>query len=185
MSIKRKKTYAYFLVPIIGLGIFIFFYRNFSAEYDLKEAQAAQVIRAEKAAKIEKENQDRLAAVAAAKEDIAKRQAERDRRDAEEARKADFRRTQYQARDKALRESNDFRERAEKLQKDVDDVKDAIHKIQEDEAVLTREKQDVEEVTQKAEANRRALAAVLEKIDAADKAAKAAAEYAAAHKKSS
>src|SRR4051794_7993490 len=101
-----KKTYLYFVAPLVLLVIFFFgFYWNAHKNYEEREAAKVKEVRDAKVAKLEKEAKDREIAVKSALELQEKRRAEKKARDEKEARDKEEREKARQARDKAGRDA--------------------------------------------------------------------------------
>ena len=73
-----KKTYVYFLVPLIGLIAFGALYWNFSSEYEAREAAKKAAIRQERDEKLAKEAKDLELAIKDALASQERRKIEKD-----------------------------------------------------------------------------------------------------------
>ena len=102
-----KKTYVYFVAPLVLLVVFFFgFYWKAHENFEAKEQAIIKAARDAKMAKLEKEQQDRLKAVQSALELQEKRRAEKKAREEKEAREKEEREKARQARDKAGRDAD-------------------------------------------------------------------------------
>lgn len=176
----KKKSYVYFIAPLVGLVIFAGIYWQYASTYDAKLEAVAKKQRAEREEKIRKENESKKAAVEAAVVAQEKRKQEKAAKEAKDQKDKDDREKAVQARAKAREDGRKFTDQVARLKKEVDLNKKDIAKIEEDKKRSIDEQKFLAEYVKKAEANAQGLSAVLEKIDAADKAAEAAAKAAAA-----
>jgi colicin import membrane protein len=179
-----KKTYIYFLVPLLGVIAFAGVYWNFASEFEAKEAAAKAAERQRKEEKLAQEAKDREQAIKEALAAQERRKAERAAKEAKEKADQEARQLALEARDKASREKQKLTVQVERLQKDIKTEKDAIADIQEERKHAIDEQNFLKNYVQQAQANTKSLAEVLDKIAAAD-AARAAAEAAAAKAKNS
>jgi hypothetical protein len=176
-----KKSYVYFAIPLATLVIFFFaFYMG--AHRDFKNRADAKVKASEdaKQAKLKKEAQDREIAVKSAVELQEKRRKEKKERDEREALAKEEREKARQAREKAGRDSQKFKETVARLKKEIEVEKTQIAEVQVERKRVTEEQAFLRDYVKKAEANQRSLMGVIERIEAADRAAEAAAKAAAA-----
>jgi hypothetical protein len=182
-----KKTYVYFLVPIIGLIVFGCFYWNFSSSYDQHLADVANLANKAKQEKLELSNREKQKAYedAVAASDLRKKEKEaKEKRDAEQA---DAREQALDQRSKAQRDAFSLTQKIDRLAKDVAATKKEVAGIEEDKKQAKEEEAHLRVLVKLAQDNVKDLQAVLQKIkdadDAAVAAAKAAADAAAAAKK--
>lgn len=176
-----KKSYVYFVVPLVALIVFFFgFYWNAHKDFEAREQAKIDKVKAEKEAKLMKEAKDREIAVKSAIEMQEKRKKEKQERDAKEAREKEEREKARLAREKAARDADKFEANVKRLEKEIDVEKKAIVEVQADRKRTIEEQNFLKEYVKKAEANSRNLTGVLERIDAADKAIEAAAKAAEA-----
>lgn len=176
-----KKSYVYFIVPILALAVFFFgFYWNSHKDFEAREQAKITAARDAKQARLEKEAKDREKAVQAAIELQEKRRAEKKARDQREALAKEARETARQARDKAGRDADKLEAQVRRLQKDIDLEKKELLAVQAERKRHMDEEKFLREYVKKAEANATNLNGVLERIAAADKAAADAARAAAA-----
>jgi predicted RNase H-like nuclease (RuvC/YqgF family) len=177
---KKKKNLVYFVAPLAGLAVFAGIYMNYAGEYQAKIDNAAAKIRKDREEKIATENilkkkavEEALIAQAARKkakeEKEAKDLEERDRRERAQIAMAT-------ARDTANRKVAEVR----RLEKQVEDTKREIAKMEQEKKSYVDEQVFIKQYVQKAEANHNQLKAVLQKIEAADRAYEEAARAAAA-----
>ena len=175
-----KKSYVYFVAPIALLIIFFFgFYWNAHKNYEAREAAVVKAERDKKQQKLEKEAKDREAAVKAALELQDKRRAEKKAKDEKEAREKEDREKARLARDKAGRDADKLEQQVKRLQKEIEAEKKEFAEVQNDRKRTVDELAFLKEYVSKAEANAKGMTSVLERIDAADKAAAEAAKAAA------
>ncbi len=179
-----KKTYVYFLVPIVGLIVFSAIYWNFSTGYEAALARKAQIVREEKVQKLREEERNRKKAIDDAIAAQQRRKAEKAAKDAKDRADADYRQSLYDARNKANRDQAKVSQQVERLQRDVKAEKDAIAKLEDSRKNAVEEQKFLKIYVQQAEANTRSLTEVLDKITAAD-AARATAEAQAAKARNS
>ena len=174
-----KKTYVYFLVPLLGLIIFGAVYWNFNAGYEAKEAAKKAAVEQTKRAKLEKEAKDREIAIKDALAAQEKRKQEKAAKEAKDKADRDARQAALEARDKANRDQARLETQMHRLEADVKTEQDAIAKLQADKEEAVKQYNFLKDYVKQAQANTKQLYQVVEKIAAAD-AAKAAADAAAA-----
>lgn len=179
-----KKSYIYFLVPLIGLIAFGAVYWNFSQGYEAKIAEKARLVRVAKEEKLKAEAQNREKAIKDAIAAQDRRKAEKAEKEAKEKADQEARQLALEARDKANRDQLKLAQQIERLEKDIKVEKEAIAKLEEDRKRAADEEQFLKTYVKQAEANTKSLTEVLDKINAAD-AARAAAEALAAKSKNS
>ena len=179
-----KKKYIYFAPPLVALVLFIAYYLHFRTGYDLEQEQVAVAAQRAKEETVRAQNEQRKKAVDEALASQEKHKADKAARDAFLAKRQEERQAALDAREKSLSDLIKFRDKAEKLRKDVATVKEEITKIQQDEELLKAQVVFFQAYVQKAEVNDKGLTAVLEKIQKADDARAAAIKAAAAAKKS-
>lgn len=180
-----KKSYLYFLVPLVLTAIFAVYYWQYAAGYDARLAAIEQKHKEENQQKLDAEAKAREKAIKDAVALAEKRKAEKKAKEELEAKEAAARELAIQERNKAQQDSRKYADQVKRLQKDVQDNKDEISKIQDDKKQLVEEQGFLRDYVKQAEVNVQSLQGVLEKIDAADKARAAAEAAAAAAKKSS
>lgn len=179
-----KKSYVYFLVPLVGLIAFGAVYWNFNSKDEAREAAKRAAIRKAKDDKLAEEARNREQAI---KDAIAAQERRKEERAAKEAKdKADqeARQLAIEARDKANRDQAKLEQQRDRLLKDIKVEQDLIAEIQAEQKRAVDEQNFLKEYVAQAEANTKSLTAVLDKIAAAE-AARAAAEAAAAKAKNS
>ncbi len=176
-----KKSYVYFAAPLIALLVFFFgFYWNAHKNYEQREADKIKAVQDEKRAKLEKEAKDREVAVKAALELQDKRRAEKKARDERETKDKETREQARQAREKASRDADKLEQQVRRVQKEIEAEKKDLIVIQAERKQTVDEQNFLKEYVKKAETNQKSLQGVLERIDAANKAAEDAARAAAA-----
>ena len=185
----KKNKYIYFLSPLIGLIVFFGFYWNASKAYDEREAAVVRKAMEVKKAKLEQEAINREKAVKDALQQQDKRRAAKKAKDELEAREAEERAKAVQSRQKASRDADKIEASVKRLQRDIEEEKKEITKIQADKKRYADDQGFLLEYVKQAEANVKSLRGVLEKIAEADKKweeaqREAAARAAAAAKKS-
>jgi hypothetical protein len=176
-----KRSYVYFLVPLIGLIAFGALYWNFNAGYEAELAQKAKIQRDARDEKLRIEAQNREQAIKDALAAQERRKIEKAEKEAKERADQEKRQLAIEARDKANRDQMKLAQQVERLEKDVKVEKEAIAKIEEDRKRQMEEEAFLKTYVKQAEANTKSLTEVLDKITAAD-AAKAAADALAAAK---
>jgi hypothetical protein len=185
---KRKKNYAYFAAPLAGLAVFAGVYMKYAGAYEAKLEASAATARKAREEKIAMENVAKKKAVeeALAQQEIRKKaKADKEAKDLEDR----DRRERAQIAMATARSTADRKLSEQKrLEKQVEDAKREITKLEAEKKGYLAEQEFIKTYVAKAEANQKSLAAVLKKIDDADKAAedaarRAAAEAAAAAKK--
>jgi colicin import membrane protein len=176
-----KKSYVYFVAPLVALVIFFFgFYWNAHKDYEKREAAKVKAVRDARQKKLEKEAEDRAKAVQAAVELQEKRRGERKAREEKDAREKEDREKARQAREKAARDADKFEAQVRRLQKEIEAEKKDLEEVKAERKRVADEETFLKEYVKKAEANAKGLTGVLERIAAADKAAEDAARAAAA-----
>ncbi|MEO6005947.1 MAG: hypothetical protein ABIZ04_08790 [Opitutus sp.] len=170
-----KKTYVYFLVPLIGLIAFGAVYWNFSSGYEAKVAQKAKVQRDIRDEKLRVEAKNREQAIKDALAAQERRKVEKAAKEAKEKADQEARQLAVEARDKANRDQIKLAQQVERLEKDIKVEKEAIAKIDEERKRAADEEKFLKTYVKQAETNTKSLTEVLDKITAAD-AAKAAAD---------
>lgn len=180
-----KKAYLYFLVPLVGLALFGAVYWQFSSGYEKRQEERAAAERAKKEAKVQEENRNRLKAVEEAKIAQDKRKAEKAAREARDAKDKEDRELANQARRKAQADAEKIESQAKRLGKEIEEAKKENQQIEETKARSIADETFLRTYIKQVEANRASLMTVVEKIEAADKAAelRAKEEAAAAAKK--
>lgn len=178
-----KKSYLYFIIPLVLTAIFAVYYWQYASGYEARLAKIDQQKKEERQKKLDDEARARDKAIKDALALAEKRKAEKKAKEELEAKEAAARELAIQERNKAQQDARKYADQVKRLQKDVQDNKDEIAKIEEDKKQLVEEQGFLRDYVKQAEVNVQSLQGVLEKIDAADK-ARAAAEAAAAKKSS-
>lgn len=179
-----KKTYIYFLFPLVGLIAFGALYWNFSQGYEAELAERERIIRVEKEEKLKAEAKNREKAIKDAIAAQERRKQEKAEKEAKDKADQEARQLALEARDKANRDQLKLAQQIERLEKDIKVEKEAIAKLEEERKRAADEEQFLKTYVKQAEANTKSLTEVLDKIIAAD-AARAAAEALAAKSKNS
>ena len=179
-----KKSYVYFLVPLLGLIAFGAVYWNFDSKYEAKEAAKKAAIRKAKEDKLAEEAKSREQAIKDAVAAQERRKAERAAKEAKDKADQEARQLAIEARDKAHRDQLKLEQQRDRLLKDIKVEQELIAKLGEEHKRAIEEQNFLKDYVKQAEANTKSLATVLDKIAAAE-AARAAAEAAAAKAKNS
>lgn len=180
----KKKSYIYFLVPLLGVIAFGAVYWNFAKGYEAKIAAREKAVRDAKEEKLKQEAKNREKAIKDALEAQEKRKVEKAAKEAKDKADQEARQLAVEARDKANRDQMKLAQQVERLEKDVKVEKEAIAKIEEEKKRAVDEEGFLKTYVKQAETNTRSLQEVLDKITAAD-AARALAEAQAAKAKNS
>lgn len=180
-----KKTYVYFLFPLVGLIAFAAVYWNFSQGYETRLAEKAAIVRKAKEEKLRKEQRDREVAIKDALASQERRKAEKAAKEAKDQADQEQRTLAVEAREKAQRDQQKLAQQVERLEKEVKVEKEAIAKIEEDRKRAVEEQAFLRNYVKQAQANTKSLSEVLDKIVAADAARAAADALAAAKAKNS
>jgi hypothetical protein len=175
-----KKSYVYFIAPLLGLLIFGAVYWQYASTYDARMEATEKRHKEEREKKIRDENEQKKEAVAAAQKAQEQRKKDKADKEARDQKEADEREKAVLARDKAREDSRKFADQVVRLRKEVDVTKADIEEIKKNQQVAATEEEFLRRYVKEAQANRQNLVGVLEKIDAADKAAAEAAKAAAA-----
>jgi colicin import membrane protein len=175
---------AYFIIPLIALGIFTGFYMNFAKGWEAKEAEQKARIEQAKKEKARQEIANREAAIKAAIDAQEKRKKEKEAKEKIEEEKRVARQTAEDKRERAHSERLKLTDQSRRLKKDLEEVQAEIKKIEEQKKVLVDEQAFLKTYVRQAEANVKYYYDLLDKITAAEKARADAAAAAAAAKKS-
>ena len=81
---KKKKSYVYFLVPLIGVIVFGAIYWNFSAGYEAEIARKEKIVREAKDEKLRQEAKNREKAIKEALESQERRKVEKAAKEAKQ-----------------------------------------------------------------------------------------------------
>lgn len=178
-----KKTYVYFLVPLVGLIIFGAIYWNFSAGYEAGEAKKALIIKQAKEEKLRIEAKNREKAIKEALEGQDRRRKEKEIKDAKDRADRDARDLAQEAQRKARSDQDKFSRHVDRLNTEIKAEKEAIAKLLEEKKKSVDEEVFLRTYVKLADSNVKELSKVLDKIHEADIArAKADADAAAAAK---
>lgn len=179
-----KKSYIYFLVPLIGLIAFGAVYWNFSAGYEAELAEKARIQKEAKEAKLREEAKNREKAIKDALAAQERRKIEKAEKEAKQKADEEARQLAVEAQRKAERDQQKLANQIERLEKEIKVEKEAIAKLEGERKQAMEEENFLKTYVKQAEANTKNLTEVLDKIVAAD-AARAAAEAQAAKSKNS
>ncbi|MEO7597430.1 MAG: hypothetical protein ABIV50_00755 [Opitutus sp.] len=180
-----KKSYVYFLVPLILLIAFGAVYWNFSSGYEAEIDRKAKVVREAKDEKLRVEAKNREQAIKDALVAQERRKVEKAAKEAKEKVDQEARQLAIEARDKANRDQIKLAQQVERLEKDIKVEKEAIAKIEDERKRAADEENFLKTYVKQAEANTKSLTEVLDRITAADQARAAADALAAAKSKNS
>jgi colicin import membrane protein len=174
-----KRTYIYFLIPLVGMAVFGAYYWNFTQNYD--EREAAKAAEEQRIRDVERENEASLRqkAVDDAFAQQQKRKIEREAKAALERKQEDDKEAAEVARDHAKSEVRRLEEKVRSLTRDIQEAQDDLDKFNLEKAALQAEQTAIAGGVAASEANTKRLTEVLERISAADAAVEAAAEAAA------
>jgi colicin import membrane protein len=175
-----KKTYVYFLVPLVALIAFGGYYWNFSSGYDQHLEDLANLQKKAKQEKLEASNKEKQKAydeAVAASERRKQEKAAKEKHDAEEA---EARELAVDLRNKANRDAIALTQKIERLTKDVDATKKELATLVDNKTKAVAEQAHLRVLVQMAQENTKGLEADMQKIKDADDAAVAAAKAAAA-----
>jgi hypothetical protein len=175
-----KKSYLYFLAPLIGLAAFGVVYWKYSSGYEARMDLMNKTQQEARDAKIKIDNESKKAAVEQALVAQEARKKAKAAKEAKEQQERDDRDRAVQARAKAKEDARKLVDTVARLKKEVADNKKEIEEHEADKKRLVDEAAFLRDYVKKAESNRQSLSLVMEKIEAADRAAEAAAKAAAA-----
>lgn len=179
-----KKTYIYFLVPLLGLIVFGAIFWNFNAGYEARLAERAKVVREQREEKLRIEAQNREKAIKDAVAAQERRKAEKAAKEAKDQKDRDERQALEEEMNKANRDQFKLQQQVQHLEGEIKAEHEAIAKIEDDRKAALAEQGFLQGYVKQAEANSASLRQVIEKIAAAD-AARAQAEALAAKNKNS
>lgn len=176
---------AYVIFPTLALLIFFGYWWNYKNDYDASLAAKAEQAKQERIAELEKEARDREQAIKEALINQERIRKEREAKEAQKQKDQEERQLAKEASQKAFREKEKLTLQLKRLQEDVQTETDAVAKLEARKQLHIAEVAFLREYVAKAEANQSELTQVIQKIAAADAAAKAAVAAAdAAAKKS-
>jgi len=161
---------AYFLVPLIALVLFSGFYWSFKTSYEKKLDQKVQEEKQMHIEQLKVEAKNREKAIQMAVEADKKRKEERAAKDAKDKAEKEARQAAYEARSKAMQQQGRLELSARRLSDQVTTLKEEIAKIVEQKKSAQAEQDFLNVYVKQAEANVVSLTAVLDKIEAANKA---------------
>ena len=125
-----KKSYIYFLVPLIGLIAFGALYWNFSQGYEAELAERERIVRVQKEEKLKAEAKNREKAIKDAIAAQERRKEEKAVKEAKEKADQEARQLALEARDKANRDQLKLAQQIERLEKDIKVEQEAIAKLE-------------------------------------------------------
>ena len=161
---------AYFLVPLIAVILFSGYYWSFKTSYEKKLEDQVLVEKQKHVEQLKVEAKNREKAIQMAVEADKKRKEERAAKDAKDKAEKEARTVAADARGKALREQGRLELQARRLSDQVTTLKEEIAKIKEQKKSAQAEQDFLNVYVKQAETNVVCLTAVLDKIEAADKA---------------
>jgi colicin import membrane protein len=161
---------AYFLVPLIALVIFSGFYWSFKTSYEKKLDDKVVEEKRMHVEQLKVEAKNREKAIQMAVEADKKRREERAAKDAKDKAEKEARQAAYDARSKAMQQQGRLELLARRLSDQVTTLKEEIAKIEEQKKSAQAEQDFLNVYVKQAEANVVSLTAVLDKIEAANKA---------------
>jgi uncharacterized protein (DUF3084 family) len=170
----------YILVPLIALAAFAFYYMGFAKEYDEIALQKIEDAKEVRKAEILKEQEERKVAIEAAMALNADRKAERAAKEAQDLAEKEARQAARDARDVAYRDRDKLEKQKGDLTRDITEVKAQIEEVEARKKLLLDEEKHLQAFVVAANTNVTKLQRVLQQIEDADKATKAAAALAAA-----
>lgn len=174
-----KKKSIYFIAPLIGLVIFGAIYWNFQSGYLKKQERIEQTRKQEREAKARLEADSKKQAYDEAIAAQVKRKKEREEKDKKDQEERDARQMAYDDRNKAQREVAKLEDSIKNLTKQLEEVKKEIADLDNAKKLSAEEEDFQRKYAKQAEVNRQSYAAILVKIQEADKAAEEAARAAA------
>ena len=161
---------AYFLVPLIALVIFSGIYWSFKTSYEKKLDDKVVEEKRMHVEQLKVEAKNREKAIQMAVEADKKRREERAAKDAKDKAEKEARQAAYDARSKAMQQQGRLELLARRLSDQVTTLKEEIAKIEEQKKSAQAEQDFLNVYVKQAEANVVSLTAVLDKIEAANKA---------------
>jgi len=161
---------AYFLVPLIAVLVFSGFYWSYKTAYEKKLEEQRQAEKAQHIEQLKIEAKNRAIAIEQAVKADAKRKEERAIKEAKDKAEKEARQAAVDARGKALREQGRLELQARRLSDQVTTLKEEITKIEEQKKSIQAELDFLNVYVKQAETNVVGLTAVLDKIEAANKA---------------
>jgi hypothetical protein len=174
---------VYFLAPAIALAIFLYFYMDFTKEYEAAEVAKIEQAKADRRAELIQEAADRELAIKNALALNAERRAEREAKEATELAKKEARQEAIDARDLADSERRRLAEKVSELERNIAAVEDAIEIIKINKTRLADEAAFLRSYLTVAENNEKEFRAVIQDIRDAEVAHAAALVAAAAAEK--
>ena len=161
---------AYFLVPLIALVLFSGYYWSFKTSYEKKLDEKVQDEKKMHIEQLKVDAKNREKAIQMAVEADKTRKEERAAKDAKDKAEKEARQAAYDARSKAMQQQGRLELLARRLSDQVTTLKEEIAKIEEQKKSAQAEQDFLNVYVKQAEANVVSLTAVLDKIEAANKA---------------
>ncbi len=174
-----KRTYVYFIIPLLGMAVFGAYYWNFTQNYDEREAQKVAEEQKIRDAERASEAQLRQKAVDDAFAQQIKRKAEREAKAKLEQKQEDDKEAAEAASNHAKSEVRRLEEKTRSLEREIQEAQDDLDKFNLEKAALQAEQTAIAGGVAQSESNAKRLTGVLGRIAAADAAAEAAAQAAA------
>jgi hypothetical protein len=174
-----KKSYVYFVIPLIALAVFGGIYYNFKSNYEAKLEQAELKRKQDKQTKLELANAEKKKAFDEAVAASERRKVEKAAKEKKDAEEREAREQAEEDLNTARRSSLALDVKVDRLTKDVEATRKEIATIQEQKKDAVAEQAFLRTYVKDAQDNVQSLRAVLDKIKAADEAAAAAAKAAA------
>src|SRR5690348_11999883 len=114
-----KKTYVYFIAPLVLLAIFAVFYTKYASEYDARIAKMEENRQLDRQKKLEDEAKAREKAIQDAVAQTEKRKKEKAEKEAKEQKEREKRDLAQQALRKEQEDARKYEDKVKALQKDV------------------------------------------------------------------
>jgi len=175
-----KKSYLYFLIPLLGLIVFGAYYWKFISEYDAKQEAKVQAIKHVKEQELMAQAKLREKAIKDAIAQQDARKEERRLREEKDRLQHEARENAIQARNKVGTDAEKLQRQSERLTRDIATAKEEIAKIEQEKQHAVAEQAFLLTYVAKAQEDTKRLSQVLDRIAAADEAAARAAAAAAA-----
>jgi hypothetical protein len=176
---------AYVIFPTLALLIFFGYWWSYKGDYDAKLADKAEQAKLQRIADLEKEAKDRELAIKEALINQDRIRKEREAKEAQKQKDLEARQLAKEASQKAFREKEKLTLQYKRLNEDIQTESAEIAKLEARKQLHIAEESFLRQYVSKAEANQNDLTQVIQKLAAADAAAKAIAAAAdAAAKKS-
>lgn len=172
----------YILGPLVGVLLFAVVYWNFSKDYAAKVQAKELAVKKQREDKLRAEAESRKAAIEEALALQEQRKKERAEKEEKDRLEKEARQAAVDARDKAYRDSEKLAKQVDRLTKEMATEKEEIAKVEGEKKRAVDEEAFLRQYVTAAEGNVKSLEQVLQRIQAADKAAEEAAKAAASKK---